>query len=239
MKTEIQALDPEVIVEYLNKHPDFFNHFPDALAQLELAHQQVGAVSLLERQQKTLREQVKKLQTERATLIDNARKNEHIFRHYSDLYVALLACQDLDEMMALLQQTFIQQLGMVELSLRLFEFPASDDTPELTNKYRFLSESQSQLLKKRVAHEPVYLGRLTKEETAILFQNEAVESVAILAFGHAPLGMLAFGSLKAHHFNPDMDFLLITQLQALLSYKVASFLRLPIQISANHSVQGG
>ncbi len=207
------VLNAELVVEYLEQHPNFFEQHGHLLAQMNLRHQQAGSVSLIERQQRILREQVTALQEEITALMANARRNEKIFKGYSALYVQLLNCDTIDDVLASMKQTFQDQLALPELSLKFFDSPI--DLPE---QYSFASDTHKQLLSKRFEKQSVYLGRLTKEEQKLLFRDEQVESVALVLLGHnQELGMLAFGSKNPAHFDPEMDYLLITQLQALLS----------------------
>ena len=41
-------LDDEQVREYLKQHPDFFQHHPDMLDQLQINHSSGSAVSLVE-----------------------------------------------------------------------------------------------------------------------------------------------------------------------------------------------
>lgn len=209
----VQRLDDSLIREYLIENPDFFVHNDDLLTQLVFKHQERGAVSLVERQQQKLRSQVKALQEEITELLVNARRNEEIFNAYSELYVKLLRCKSLSQVLDELQRTFELQLNMPALSLKFFNSPI-----ELESQYTFASDTHKQLLGKRFNDDPIYLGRLTEQEHKLLFHDESVASVALLLLGdHGEIGMLAIGSSKAGHFEPAMDKLLINQLQALLS----------------------
>lgn len=218
MSTELdnldgQRIDDTLIREYLTENPDFFIRNDDLLAQLQFRHEEKGAVSLVERQQQKLRDQVKALQEEITELLVNARRNEEIFNAYSKLYVKLLRCKSVEQVLDELQVTFEQQLKMPALSLKFF-----NNTNELTEQYRFTSETHKQLLSKRFSEGPIYLGRLTEQEHNLLFEDESVASVALLLLGDSgEIGMLAVGSSKPGHFEPAMDKLLINQLQALLT----------------------
>ena len=47
-----------VVADYLQQHPDFFQHYPELLPLLRLPHQQRGTVSLVERQLELQREKI-------------------------------------------------------------------------------------------------------------------------------------------------------------------------------------
>lgn len=206
-------LDDQMIREYLKENPDFFTDNDDLLSVLQFKHSEKGAVSLVERQQQKLRHRVRELEEEITELMVNARRNEAIFNAYSKLYVELLRCTSLPQVLDKLQTTFEVELEMPALSLKFFNSPT-----ELEEQYTFTSDTHKQLLSKRFEDDPVYLGRLTEQEQQLLFRDEQVASVALLLLGEqGDLGMLAVGSRHAGHFEPAMDKLLITQLQALLS----------------------
>jgi len=212
-KIPTPVVDDTLIAEYLEENPDFFEHHPKLLQQLSLRHQERGAVSLVERQQQVLRQRIMQLEEEITDLMVTARRNEELFRAYSDLYVQLLECVDLAGIMDALQQTFSQQLNMPALSLKFFDSPI-----ELDKQFTFAADTHKKLLSKRFQNAQVYLGRLTEDEKKLLFPNEPIASVALLLLGEqGELGMLAIGNQDAGHFEPAMDTLLVRQLQALLT----------------------
>ena len=215
------VVDDSLIVQYLEENPDFFEHHPQLLKQLSLRHQERGAVSLVERQQQVLRQRIMQLEEEITELMVTARHNEALFRAYSDLYVTLLACNDLAGVMDALQDTFATQLNMPALSLKFFDSPI-----ELDEQFTFAADTHKKLLSKRFHQANVYLGRLTEDEKKLLFPHETIASVALILLGDkGELGMLAIGNHDAGHFEPAMDTLLVRQLQALLSKILPPLLR--------------
>ncbi|RUO73551.1 DUF484 family protein [Idiomarina seosinensis] len=215
-----QRLDDTLIREYLLENPDFFSRNEDLLTTLQVSHREKGTVSLVERQQQKLRLKVKELEEEITELMVNARRNETIFSAYSNLYVRLLRCSSVSEVLDQLQLTFEKELDMPALSLKFFNSPI-----ELEEQYTFASDTHKQLLGKRFSDDPIYLGRLTEHEQKLLFREENVASVALMLLGEqGEIGMLAVGSADPGHFEPAMDKLLITQLQALLTALLATLL---------------
>ncbi|MCL5254986.1 MAG: DUF484 family protein [Gammaproteobacteria bacterium] len=217
LDNNLMRLDDQAIAEYLQENPDFFERHPALLSQMSIRHEAQGSISLIERQQKILREQIGVLQEEITTLMANARRNERIFHGYSELYMKLLRCKSIEEVEAALQQCFLAELNLAQLSLKLFA-PLSGHAARL----QFSADTHKQLLSKRFTNDPVYLGRLTQDEHRLLFADsvaaEHIESVALLLLGgDEKLGILALGSHDPSHFEPSMDYLLISQLQALLS----------------------
>ncbi|WP_241972366.1 MULTISPECIES: DUF484 family protein [Aliidiomarina] len=216
-------LDDQAIAEYLKENPEFFARNPELIASMKLPHEQQGTVSLIERQQRLLRDQIELLQEEITDLMSNARRNEHIFRGYSALYTRLLRCQSLTEVSAALHDTFINELSLPELTLKFFI-----DDHRVPDRYRFSADTHKQLLSKRFVDEPVYFGRLTQDELNLLFPGKPVQSVALMLLGRDPkVGLLALGSHDPSHFEPNMDYLLISQLQALLSVVLPGLVTTP------------
>ena len=207
-------VDDALIAEYLAENPDFFEHHPQLLQQMRLRHSAQGAVSLVERQQQILRDRVRQLEEEITDLMVTARRNEELFKCYNALYSALLDCGSVSAVMDTIQATFAEQLQMPAVTLKFFDSPLP-----LAEQYSFTADTHKQLLSKRFKDSRIYLGRLSQEEQRLLFPDQAVASVALLLLGKdGELGMLAIGNHDPSHFDPAMDSLLITQLQALLSH---------------------
>lgn len=216
-------LDDQVIAEYLLENPRFFDRHPELLAAMQVRHETKGAVSLVERQQQVLRDKIASLEEEITALMGNARRNERIFQSYSSLYQQLLRCTDIQQLEQALVATFVDELGLAAHSLKLF-------VPTSQAQLTFDADTHKQLLRKRFDSAMVYFGRLPEDEQKLLFPDtnemQSIESVALLLVekasteAQAPrqLALLALGSQDPAHFEPNMDHLLISQLQAVLSY---------------------
>lgn len=216
-------LDDRAIAEYLAENPNFFDQYPELLSALKVRHDAHGAVSLVERQQQVLRDKIVSLEEEITALMGNARRNERIFQSYSDLYQRLLSCRDIHDVEQALHATFVTDLDLVAHSLKLF-------VPTRHQQLAFDADTHKQLLRKRFGNAMVYFGRVPEAERRVLFgQTDAstnIESVALLLLedrsgegqSARQFALLALGSQDPAHFEPNMDHLLISQLQALLSH---------------------
>ena len=89
-----------------------------------------------------------------------------------------------------------------------------------------LPEIQQRLfIEKRFKTQRFFFGRLSDHERKLLFSDQEAESVALLLLGDkGELGILAIGSKDSGHFHPEMDTLLITQLQQFLNILLAKLL---------------
>lgn len=204
-----------VVADYLQQHPDFFQHYPELLPLLRLPHQQRGTVSLVERQLELQREKIHLLQEDITRLMSVARQNEHIFLALNALHIAVHQAKSLTDIQQALQ-AFADTMPQVKYCRLLgLEQTAADLSP-----YQLL-------LNRRLQQQPVYLGRLNKEEQHDIFPAK-VHSVALLRIDQQdkPLAILAFGSELDDHFQPEMDVLFLRHLVTLLA------LVLPVYVNA-------
>ena len=204
---EAFGLSAEEVRAFLLKNPAFFAENPDILERLEIPHEEKGAVSLVEKQSEQLRKKVRHLNYKLNQLIGVAKQNEKIYRVYTDLNVELLRCKSISEIQYKLESVLQERLSLHSVVLHLFKGPHA------------LQELQRRLIiEKRFKTDTFFFGRLSQHERQVLFGHETAESVALILLGDAQdLGILAVGSDDAGHFTPDMDTLLLKQLQEVLN----------------------
>jgi uncharacterized protein len=186
--TEADDLEPR-LVAYLRAHPDFFQRHPELLGGLHLSHDSGDAVSLVERQVRTLREQNEEYRRRIGGLIQVAQQNEEVEQRLHRLTLGLLeglsAPVDPVALRSRLQQEF--ELEVVEL--RLFPDHDPGDYQDL------LAERQPRC------------GRLGNEPLRLLFGPQATEirsSALVPLFGVQLCGLLAFGSRDEHRYQPGL-----------------------------------
>ena len=204
---EPQSICAEDVREFLLSNPDFFAQNPDILTRLSIPHEQKGSVSLVELQSEQLRLKVRQLSHKLSQLISIAKQNEQIYRIYADLNLRLLQCRYFSDVQDTLEDVMQQELKLAAVSLKPFK--GAHALPEIQRKL---------FIEKRFKQEYFFFGRLSQHEKQLLFGNEPADSVALMLLGEkGELGILAVGSKDPSHFNPDMDTLLITQLQQFLN----------------------
>tara|TARA_R110000868_G_scaffold146747_6_gene367708 strand:- start:1015 stop:1713 length:699 start_codon:yes stop_codon:yes gene_type:complete len=195
------------VAEYLLTHPDFFIKHASLLENLEVPHAHKGSVSLVELQSEQLRTKVRLLNYKLNQLISIARQNEQIYRVYADLNLRILSCDTLDELRFVLEEVMQERLQLEAVVIK--HFVGAHAFPEI-QRHLFIE--------KRFKRDKFFFGRLSEHERKLLFPDQQANSVALLLLGDlGELGMLAISSKDASHFHPDMDTLLITQLQQFLS----------------------
>lgn len=206
---DAEAIRPsaESVRSYLLENPAFFSHYPELLEKLVIPHEQQGSVSLVEKQSEILRNKVRQLSRKIHQLIAIAKQNERIYRVYVDLNIRLWQCKDFSDIQNTIEQVMLEQLKLSAVSLKPFKGPFA------------ISEIQQRLfIEKHFKNKNFYFGRLSDHEKQLLFDEQPAESVVLVRLGDlSDLGILAVGSNDPGHFNPDMDTLLLTQLQQFLN----------------------
>jgi len=212
---EDKTLSAREVADFLRAHPDFFARHADLLEDIRIPHVQKGSVSLVEVQSEQLRKKVRQLNYRLSQLISIAKQNEKIYRVYTDLNVQLLTCQSVAEIQLRLEEVLQEKLDLASVALKLFKGPHA--LPELQRRL---------FVEKRFKNEPFFFGRLSQHERQLLFGDEVAESAALILIGNdEPLAIAAIGSNDASHFTPDMDTLLLKQLQQVLSFVLPGLLK--------------
>ncbi|MGS2722008.1 DUF484 family protein [Paraglaciecola aestuariivivens] len=199
-------LDAQQVANYLLENPEFFTQFPQLLEKMSVPHTHKGSVSLVELQSEQLRKKVRSLTHKLNQLISIAKQNEAIYRVYADLNLRILKCTNLADLIFTLEEVIQENLKLASVALK--PFTGIHALPEI---------QQRLFIEKRFKQDKFFFGRLSDHERKLLFGDQVANSVALLLIGeHSELGILAIGSADPGHFNPDMDTLLITQLQQFL-----------------------
>ena len=202
--TELSSAD---VRAFLLQNPEFFAEHPDLLEKIKLPHEQKGSVSLVEIQSDQLRKKVRQLNFKLNQLVSIAKQNEKIYRVYTDLNVQLLRCESVAEVQFTLEDVLQERLQLSSAVIKSFKGPHA--IPEL--QQRLFTE-------KRFKNTNFFFGRLSQHERQLLFGESPAESVALMLLGdNRELGILGISSCDASHFTPDMDTLLLQQLQQVLN----------------------
>ena len=208
-KSDAQQLETELVYEYLTDHPDFFERYPELIANLRLPHQQRGTVSIVERQQEALRNKVTQLEEEITALLNIASQNERVLRFNTELSFKLMQSEGFDSLRRILADELKNEFGFSNVRLITVHN---------------IKDEVMQIWEKRMGS-GFYLGRLTQSESQRLFGSQ-VGSVALSRLTpDAECGriILAVASPNAAHFQPEMDTLFLEQLCKLLNYKLSRF----------------
>ena len=187
----------QTVIDYLKSNPDFFERNPELLKEIQVGHASGEAVSLIERQVKTLRDDAEHYRKKLDDLVAIARENEQLNDRLHNLTLTLLDAVEFDEVVNALEDKLHDdfQADAVELHLFTHAEADTDSNPDLDGFRDFIN-----------ACKPV-CGRLTQTQLSYFFgaQAEDVRSAAMIPV-HADgiLGILAIGSQDEHRFHPGM-----------------------------------
>ncbi|MCP3662930.1 MAG: DUF484 family protein [Gammaproteobacteria bacterium] len=209
-KTEPELNDNEV-ARYLEKNPDFLLNRPEILKVMELEHQNEGAVSLIERQVRTLRSEIEQYRVQLDELMTNARDNDILNDRLHKLTLRLMDAASFDEVVIALQDAMLDDFNADAVELHLFSTAEKDPEhhPDLASVEPLLEA------------ETPRCGQLPKEQVQFLFgpQAEYISSTAVIPLGKSDprLGLLAIGSTDSHRFLPGMSTDYLSRLGKLIT----------------------
>ena len=206
----------EQIADYLIRHPDFFERHPDALAAIDIPHPTGDAVSLIERQVRTLREQSGNYRRQLEQLISVARENDALARRLHRLTLALIETQTFDEVLNTLQDELREQFKADAVEMKLFaseqlDAHAHEPGPALFTD--FLKRARPNC------------GQLEKAQLEYLFGPQAGEtgSAALIPLTAPPMaGVLAIGSRDPERFHQGKSVDFLQRLAEVVSAKLQS-----------------
>ena len=213
----------EAVARYLEDHPDFFQRRPGVLAKLALRHETGGAVSLIERQVRVLREENEALRRQLRELLAIARENDELSRRLHRFALAMADSASLDDVFdsayEMLRREF--KIDAVAILCR-GEGCSAFARPEFVgDDARLLA-----VLEQHGRGKPVCGSRFDESLIKYLFGANAatVRSAALIGLGvRGAFGLLALGSHDAHRFHPDMGTVYLAQLGDVLMHSIARF----------------
>jgi len=204
-------LDDSIIAEYLVENPNFFSKHPSLLNKLNVTTKEQGTVSLVQRQQRIMREKIVTLEDEITSLMSIASQNQRLYQKFSTLFFELLNCQSLTTVNDTLTHHFINELALTHVAFKLYD-------PVAPKSLSINRSTLDNLLVQRLGRTFHYFGRINQQEQQLLFNHPEPGSVALIALGsNGDLGLLAISSEDANHFHPDMDNLMLMQLTKLIA----------------------
>lgn len=218
MNEEWEGFDLEAAIgAYLRDHPEFFIRHADLAESLRIPHACRPAVSLLEYQNRLLREQSQRLRDKLLELVAIARDNDRLAERVQRLALGLLDARGgLDELLhgvkAILREEF--RADCVALCL------AIPPTVGLSAVEEFLRPDVFILFEDVFRAGRPRCGRLSPEQAAALFADGPCRaaSAALIPLGSEEWrGLLAVGSGDAGRFYPGVGTLFLERIGELVS----------------------
>lgn len=195
----------EAISRFLQEHPDYFQHHPQLLSLLEIPHHQSGkAVSLIERQVASLRQDRIELENRLRQLIDNATENDVLSNQLHEFTRSLILAEGLDDLLQRTQDDLRARFSVDAVAMRL-------DLPGQESQREEIVTPGDQVFRKictQVSNgEPSCGPTLENKTMDWLFGERAGEigSVAIVPIERKALsGVLVLGSHEPQRFTSGM-----------------------------------
>jgi uncharacterized protein YigA (DUF484 family) len=214
-------MDANDVAEYLRQNPDFFETYPDLIAELAVPHPRSGQIiPIAERQLVTLREKNAELEARLRELIQFAGENDAISERVHRSTLALFAAPDLETTLAVLYHSLKQDFGVPFVACRLWgKVPEQSYLPELAATSPDVREFADQL-------GAPYCGPVAPFESREWFDGgEACKSFAFLPLRTAPtFGLLGLASEDPERFYPGMGTVYLTRLAEVASVATTRYL---------------
>ncbi len=206
------GLDPSRVQDFLYQHPGFFLEHPDLLTRISIPHPSGEAVSLIERQVSTLREQNSQARKRFRELVSVAEDNQRLIQRLHALSLRLMEAPGPAEIFHTLNETLRRDFNADEVVIRIFAEAAflDQDSGEEFVGIAGLGPSAEII----AGGQPV-CGRLPVKQAALIFGEgaEGIASGVLMPLGRRDWsGLLAIGSHDPNRFRPGMGLDLLSYL---------------------------
>ncbi len=200
--------EEQAVLEFLRRAPDFFVRHAELLAEMPVRHGSGGAVSLIERQVRVLREKNHKLGERLDELLATARQNEVRVKGMNHLARSLIEADSLASVIASLNSVLHAEFSVEAVCLGLFELPQS---PPEVGVLRLQRDELPPVLTNFFRQGQVVCEQMSPELNQALFSEHAeLKSVALVPLDRSDcLGVLALASTDPDRFRPSMGQLFL------------------------------
>lgn len=206
----IAPLAAKDVAQFLKDHPEFFNQYADALAQITIPDPHGGrAVSITERQIGTLRDHVKKLESKMSELIRFGEENDALLGKTHRLVLALVGAADMSSVLRALYAHLGGDFAVPHVAVRLWDEGDDPGAPELIPMGVEAREFAASLQRP-------YCGAGNSTDVSGWFgeRGAQVRSLALVTLRHDgdAFGLLALGSEDPQRFYPEMGTLYLERI---------------------------
>jgi len=208
-----QLPNAESVAAYLRAHPEFFVDHDELIPELRIPHLPGGAVSLVERQVKLLRERNIEMRHRLSQLMDVARDNDRLFDKTRRLVLDLLDANSLEEIIGAVDESLRHEFQVPYVSLILFS-----ESPLPVGRSVTTAEAQ-QAIGGLLGTGKTVCGVLRPHELAFLFGEEEsidIGSAAVVALNQQQ-GILAIGSQDPQHYKSSLGTLFLGYIAEVLT----------------------
>ncbi|MEY3202579.1 MAG: hypothetical protein RIR70_2129 [Pseudomonadota bacterium] len=209
----MKQLTSDMVAQYLQDNPQFFEAHQEMLAHLNLPHPHGGrTISLSERQVLTLREKNRALEGKLAELIRFGEENDAIGERVHRLSIALIKAQDWAHVLRVTQRHLVEDFEVPHVAIRLWGLAVEGaECADVSPEARALIASQSH----------PYCGAADKRPSLAWFGESAAAVRSLceipLRRGSDVIGAIALGSEDAERFYAGMGTLFLSQIGNLVA----------------------
>lgn len=213
------------VMAWLGDHPEFFAQHPELVDGLRIPHPCRPAVSLLEYQNRLLRERGQRLHDRLLDLIRIARNNDRLAERVQRLALRLLDGRDGAEELLRNVKTILREEFDADVAIRL----SATATQCLRMGMEFRLPDGVALFEELLKVEQPWCGRLRPEHVAALFGEPAANLLASVALiplsGEDWCGLLALGSRDPQRFPAGAGTLFLERIGSLVGQALQTRLR--------------
>jgi uncharacterized protein YigA (DUF484 family) len=202
-----QDLQASQVINYLQKHPDFFYQAPELLETLMIPHPTSGKeISLLERQVFQLRQKNMQIQANMETYMDNARANIEIAQKVQAFAIRLMEAKDVTQAVNIILEEMQNRFNVEQCLLHSFGLP---DVNVCGISQLGVSRKWSEAMRNVLQPMKPHCGLLENEwRKGIFAKTDQIQSICLLPLGSDQVwGMLALGS-NDQRFEPNDTYFL-------------------------------
>jgi len=212
----------EEVARYLKDHPEFFEHYADLLASLQIPHPYGGrAIPLSERQMLTLREKGRALEGKLRELVRFGAENDSIGERLHRFTLAMMSAPDLPALLACVHDNLREEFAVPAVAMRMWELAPAPEHTELgavSEEARAFADGLS----------APYFTEQTMCDTAAWFDGApgALRSFVYIPLrAQRPLGMLVLASDDPQRFSAELGTLYLARLGELIGAAFGRYAR--------------
>jgi len=224
---EAASVSEDVIADYLQQNPEFFERHGALLGKLKLPHGRgAAAVSLVERQVAVLRDKNEKLEARLRELIEVARDNDVLAGKIHRLACRMIRARTASSLIDALESSLREDFGASEWILLLAPSAQSEFAKVSSRHLRIVDAMAHELKMFETLFESgrPRCGQIRDSQRDYLFGPDTVEigSAALVPLGsNASAGLLAIGSPDTERFHPTMSTEFLARIGNLVSEAIA------------------
>jgi len=218
--------DESSVIRYLQDNPAVLMRYPEVFSSLAIPHQTGGAISLVERQLRLLREENQQLKSKIDELVGIARDNEELNQRFHRLALELMNTEHLHDVLAMVQDQ-VQTFFYTDFVCFRFLPGAGEAGAILDGLYLDADSGIVERIRPWIEARKPICGQQDDDINRELFGPDIrIASCAYIPLYHTrDLGLLCLGSVSAERFGPSMGTIFLQHLGELVSNRLKLLLQ--------------